>query len=96
MSPQVPVVYQALRQYLDRLLSTPRDRAWQEVPAPLQPSLMHFMRGKTLYEDAATGQTMIYGSNLAGWARDLVYGAGLPQPLRLGPADVAALQAAAR
>lgn len=96
MSPQAPVAYQALREYLNQLLTVIQDRAWDEVPALLHPHLAHFMRGKTLYEDAVTGRGMIYGHDLAGWANELLYGAGLSQPLPLRPADTAGLQAAAR
>ncbi|WP_375415989.1 hypothetical protein [uncultured Hymenobacter sp.] len=96
MSPQVPIAYQALREYLNQLLTVVQDRAWEEVPALLHPHLTHFMRGQTVYEDPATGRTMIYGRDLAGWASELLYGAGLPQPLPLTPLDAAGLQAAAR
>ena len=96
MAPQVPVAYVALRQYLGHLLAAPHDQAWAAVSAPLHPSLTHFMRGKTMYEDPATGQPMVYGQDLAGWARELIYGRGFHQTLRLDTLDVAELRAAAQ
>lgn len=51
------------------------------------------MRGKTEYQDEA-GRRMIYAYDLAVWANDLIYGAGLPAPLPLATLNVAELQAA--
>ena len=64
-----------------------------EVPAALRPSLGVFMRGKTEYQDEA-GRRMIYAYDLAAWASDLIYGAGLPAPLPLASLNVAELRAA--
>ena len=86
--------YQALRDYLNSLLSpTHPDQALTEVPAALRPSLEAFMRGKTEYQDEA-GRRMIYAADLAAWASDLIHGAGLATPLPLATVDVAALRAA--
>lgn len=63
------------------------------MPAALRPSLAEFMRGKTEYQDEA-GRRMIYAYDLAVWANDLIYGAGLPAPLPLATLNVAELQAA--
>jgi hypothetical protein len=86
--------YQALRDYLNGLLrSSSVDQALPEVPAALHPELEAFMMGKTQYEDGA-GRRMIYAADLAAWAADLIYGAGLTAPLPLATLDVAALRAA--
>ena len=85
--------YQALREYLNSLLSsTHPDQALGEVPAALRPSLEAFMRGKTEYQDEI-GRRMIYAYDLAAWASDLIHGAGLTTPLPLATMDVAALRA---
>jgi hypothetical protein len=52
-----------------------------------------FMSGKTEYHDEA-GRRMIYAADLAAWAIDLIFGAGLAAPLPLAMVDVAALPAA--
>lgn len=89
---QVP--YQALRDYLNSLLSpTHPDQALDEVPAALRLSLEGFMRGKTEYQDEA-GRRMIYAYDLAAWASDLIHGAGLAAPLPLATLNVAELRAA--
>jgi len=75
--------YQALRDYLNGLLN----------PSALRPGLEAFMTGKTEYQDEA-GRRMIYAADLAAWAADLIYGAGLTAPLPLATVDVAALRAA--
>ena len=86
--------YQALRDYLNSLLSpTHPDQPLAEVPAALRPGLEIFMRGKTEYQDEA-GRRMIYAYDLAAWASDLIHGAGLAAPLPLATLDVAELQAA--
>jgi hypothetical protein len=86
--------YQALREYLNSLLSPSHpDQALAEVPTSLRPSLETFMQGKTEYQDEA-GQRMIYAADLAAWASDVIYGAGLTTPLHLATVDVAALRAA--
>lgn len=94
MNPASQTPYQALRDYLNALRQPTRpDQALTAVPAALRPSLMAFMTGKTEYQDAA-GRRMIYAADLAAWATDLIYGAGLPAPLPLAALDVAALRAA--
>ena len=86
--------FHALRDYLNSLLSpTHPDEALDEVPAALRPSLEVFMRGKTEYQDEAS-RRMIYAYDLAAWASDLIYGAGLPAPLPLASLNVAELRAA--
>ena len=86
--------FHALRDYLNSLLSpTHPDQALDEIPAALRPSLEVFMRGKTEYQDE-TGRRMIYAYDLAAWASDLIYGAGLPAPLPLASLNVAELRAA--
>ena len=86
--------YQALRDYLN-VLRQPflPDQALTDVPADLRPSLEVFMVGKTEYQDKS-GRRMIYAADLAAWAGDLIYGAGLAAPLPLATVDVAALRAA--
>lgn len=82
--------YQALRDYLNGLLHPSlADQALPDVPVALQPSLAKFMTGKTEYQDQA-GRRMVYAADLAAWAADLIYGAGLP----LATVDVAALRVA--
>lgn len=89
---QVP--YQALRNYLNSLLSpTHPDQPLAEVPAALRPGLEAFLRGKTDYQDEA-GRRMIYAYDLAAWASDLIHGAGSVAPLPLATLNVAELQAA--
>lgn len=86
--------YQALRDYLNGLLNPSlADQALADVPAALRPGLEAFMMGKTEYQNEA-GQRMIYAADLAAWAADLIYGAGLTAPLPLATVDVAALRAA--
>jgi hypothetical protein len=86
--------YQALRDYLNGLLHPPlADQALTDVPAALRPGLEAFMTGKTEYQDEA-GRRMIYAADLAAWAADLIYGAGLSAPLPLATMDVSALRAA--
>jgi hypothetical protein len=86
--------YGALRDYLNSLLSpTHPDQALDEVPAALRPELEAFLRGKTAYQDEAD-RRMIYAHDLAAWASDLIYGAGLTAPLPMATLDVAALRAA--
>lgn len=86
--------YQALRDYLNALRQPYlADQALADIPAALRPSLEAFMTGKTEYQDEA-GRRMIYAADLAAWAGDLIYGAGLPAPLPLASVDVAALRAA--
>ena len=85
--------YQALRDYLNGLLrSASADQALSEVPAALHLELEAFMVGKTQYRNEA-GQRMIYAADLAAWAENLIYGAGLNAPLPLAALDVAALRA---
>jgi hypothetical protein len=94
MTSSSQAAYQALRDYLNRLLQpTLADQALDDVPAALRPGLEAFMLGKTEYQDEA-GRRMIYAADLAAWAADLIYGAGLPAPLPLATVDVAALRAA--
>ena len=94
MNSSSQAAYQALRDYL-RALHQPglADQALGDVPADLRPSLEVFMAGKTEYQDAA-GRRMIYAADLAAWASDLIYGAGLAAPLPLATVDVDALRAA--
>ena len=88
--------YQALRDYLNGLLyPSLADQALVDVPVALRPGLEAFMAGKTEYQDEA-GRRMIYAADLAAWAADLIYGAGLTAPLPLANVDVAALRAATR
>lgn len=88
--------YQALRDYLNALRQPGLpDQVLANVPADLRPSLEGFMMGKTEYQDEA-GRRMIYAADLAAWANDLIYGAGLAAPLPLATVDVAALRAATR
>ena len=88
--------YQALRDYLNSLLSpTHPDQPLAEVPTVLRPGLEAFMRGKTEYQDEA-GRRMIYAYDLAAWASDLIHGAGLVASLPLATLNVAELQAATR
>ncbi|MGI4736589.1 MAG: hypothetical protein ACRYG7_15545 [Janthinobacterium lividum] len=93
MNPTSQAAYQALRDYLNALRQPAADQALVEVPAALRPSLEAFMTGKTEYQDEA-GRRMIYAADLAAWAGDLIYGAGLSAPLPLATLDVAALRAA--
>ena len=86
--------YQALRNYLNGLLhSAAFDQTLSEVPAVLHFELEAFLMGKTQYRDGA-GRRMIYATDLAAWAANLIYGAGLAYPLPLAKLDVAALRAA--
>lgn len=86
--------YQALRDYLNGLIHPSlADQALVDVPTALQPGLAAFMAGKTEYQDEA-GRRMLYAADLAAWAVDLIYGAGLSAPLPLATVDVAALRAA--
>jgi len=86
--------YQALRHYLNGLLNPAlADQALADLPTALRPGLEAFMTGKTEYQDGA-GRRMIYAADLAAWATDLIYGAGLTAPLPLATVDVAALRAA--
>ena len=86
--------YQVLRDYLNSLLMpTCPDQPLAEVPMALRPELAAFLRGKTGYEDE-TGRQMIYAADLAGWARDLIHGAGLAAPLPLATLDLTALRVA--
>ncbi len=72
--------YQALRDYLNSLLlPTCPDQPLAEVPMALRPELAAFLRGKTGYEDE-TGRPMIYATDLAAWAHDLIHGAAWPLP----------------
>ena len=71
------------------------DQALSAVPAALRPDLEVFIMGKTEYQDEA-GRRMIHAADLAAWAADLIYGAGLTAPLPLATVDVAALRAATR
>lgn len=88
--------YQALRDYLNGLLRPSlADQALADVPEALRPGLEAFMSGKTEYQDEA-GRRMIYAADLAAWATDLIYDAGLTAPLPLATVDVAALQVATR
>lgn len=86
--------YQVLRDYLNSLLMpTCPDQPLAEVPVALQPELAAFLRGKTGYENE-TGRQMIYATDLAAWARDLIHGAGLTAPLPLATLDLTALRMA--
>ena len=77
------LAYQVLRDYLGALLRpTAPDQPLSAVPEALRPSLRAFMLGKTEQRDAA-GQRLFYAADLAAWAADLLYGAGLPEPLPL-------------
>ena len=86
--------YQVLRDYLNSLLMpTCPDQPLAKVPMALRPELAAFLRGKTGYEDE-TGRQMIYATDLAAWARDLIHGAGLAAPLPLATLDLTALRMA--
>ena len=86
--------YQVLRGYLNGLLHPSlADQALLEVPAVLRPGLKAFMAGRTEYQDEAD-RCMIYAADMAAWAADLIYGAGLTAPLPLAAMDIEALQAA--
>ncbi len=94
MPPASRVPFQALRDYLNSLLSPDHpDQALDEVPAALRPELEAFLLGKTECQDEA-GRRVVYAHDLAAWATDLIYGAGLTSPLPLATLDVAALRAA--
>ena len=94
MTSSSQAAYQALRDYLNGLLHPSlADQALADVPAALRPGLEAFMAGKTEYQDEV-GRRMIYAADLAAWAADLIYGAGLSAPLPLATVDVAALRAA--
>jgi hypothetical protein len=66
-----------------------------EVPAARRLELEVFMRGKTEYQDEA-GRRMIHAHDLAAWASDLIYDAGLTAPLLLATLNVAELRAVTR
>ncbi|MCI1189829.1 hypothetical protein MON38_20600 [Hymenobacter sp. DH14] len=88
--------YQTLRDYLNSLLlPTCPDQPLAEAPMALQPELAAFLRGITGYADE-TGRPMIYATDLAAWARDLIHGAGLAAPLPLATLDLTALRMATR
>ena len=94
MTPTSQAAYQVLRDYLNSLLMpTCPDQPLSEVPMALRPELAAFLRGKTGYEDE-TGRPMIYANDLAAWARDLIYGAGLTAPLPLATLDLTTLRMA--
>ena len=94
MTPSTQDAYQALRDYLNGLLNPSlADQALTDVPAALRPGLEAFMTGKTEYQDE-TGRRRIYAADMAAWAADLIYGAGLTAPLPLATVDVEALRAA--
>ena len=96
MTPPSQAAYQVLRDYLNSLLlPTCPDQPLAEVPMALRPELAAFLRGKTGYEDE-TGRSMIYATDLAAWAWDLIHGAGLAAPLPLATLDLTALRMATR
>jgi len=83
MNASSQAAYQALRGYLNALRQpTLADQALVDVPAALRPSLEAFMASKTEYQDEIS-RRMIYAADLAAWASDLIYGAGLAAPLPL-------------
>ena len=86
--------YQAFRDYLTALLqpSLP-DLALADVPAALLPNLEAFMAGRTPHQEEAD-RRLIPAADLAAWAGDLVYGAGLAAPLPLATVDAAVFRAA--
>ena len=87
------IYYIALRSYLTTLLSVSIDQAFSDIPAALRPNLSVFLEGKTAYR-SSTGQRMIYATDLAAWADDVVHGSGLAIALPLASLNVAELQAA--
>ena len=86
--------YQALREYLNALLRPSlTDQSLAAVPAVLRPSLEAFMAGRTPHQEEAD-RRLIPAADLAAWAGDLVYGAGLAAPLPLATVDAAVFRAA--
>ncbi|TGE03306.1 hypothetical protein [Hymenobacter fodinae] len=85
--------YRVLRAYLTHLLTDPRDKALEEVPAPLRASVEAFMLGKTVYHDAAD-RPIIYAHDLAAWAHQVIHVSGLEYPVSLASVDVDSLRQA--
>lgn len=85
--------YRALRTYLTHLLTDPRDKALEEVPEPLRASVEAFLRGKTIYHDAAD-RPVVYAHDLAAWAHQVIHVSGLEYPLSLASVDVNSLRQA--
>lgn len=94
MNASSQAAYQALRDYLTALLqpSLP-DQALANVPAALLANLEAYLVGKTSYQDE-TGQRWVYAADLAAWAGDLMYGAGLAVALPLATVNPADFRAA--
>ncbi|MBO3273354.1 hypothetical protein [Hymenobacter defluvii] len=85
--------YRVLRAYLTHLLTDPRDKALEEVPAPLRASVEAFMLGKTVYHDAHD-QPIIYAHDLAAWAYQVIHVSGLEYPVSLASVDIDSLRQA--
>lgn len=85
--------YRALRSYLTHLLTTPQDKSFDDVPAPLRASVEAFMQGKTVYHDAAD-RPMIYAHDLAAWAHQVIHVSGLEYPVSLANVDINQLRQA--
>ncbi|WBA44377.1 hypothetical protein [Hymenobacter canadensis] len=82
-----------LRAYLTHLLTDPRDKALEDVPAPLRASVEAFLLGKTVYHDAAD-RPIIYAHDLAAWAHQVIHVSGLEYPVSLATIDVDSLRQA--
>ncbi len=93
MTTEYRAAYVSLRAYLTTLLSASIDQAFSDIPAALRSNLSVFLEGKTAYRNS-TGQRMIYATDLAAWADEVVYGSGLAIALPLASLSVAELQAA--
>lgn len=94
MTPTSQNNYQALRNYLNALLtSSPIDQSILDMPAALHSELEAFMMGKTQHQDGA-GRPMMYAADLAAWATDLIYDAALTVPLPLATLDLGGIRMA--
>ena len=93
MNPHDQEAYRVLRAYLTHLIINPRDKALDEVPAPLRASVEAFMLGKTVYHDAAD-RPFIYAHDLAAWAHQVIHISGLEYPVSLATVDVDSLRQA--
>ena len=93
MTPHDQEAYRVLRAYLTHLLTDPRDKALQDVPALLRASVEAFMQGKTVYHDAQD-RPMLYAHDLAAWAHQVIHVSGLEYPVALATVDVESLRQA--
>ncbi|RZK34112.1 MAG: hypothetical protein EOO61_14145 [Hymenobacter sp.] len=82
--------YEALRAYLTRLMTAPKDRTLISTPPVLRADLESFLHGKTLYQDEHNN-LVVHGHDLAAWAHQIVYVTGLSYPIGLAAVDTASL-----